>query len=281
MNVNLAIIKTEEFDEGDSESMKKTICSTPTRCVKINDLNAGEIQEKIDALNLHYDQRAEESANELNANRDKAEKNIFSSDVMNFIENESVSQDFIENEDESININEILFKSIKKDQKSPFNKNLIEIPTGKEKNNINNLSLKDRDANSKIDIEVKNTNANVIVNLNKEVSAQVTFENKPSSSNNTHYHSNRISDLEVINQDHYLKPFEGRIKERIDNMNKLIKDIEKNESSLLEFSEGYKNMGFIVNEEGITFREYAPGAKSISLVCIFFFIIQIKLFNKK
>ena len=66
---------TVDFNENDSDSMRKTICSTPTRCVKMNELNEGEIQEKIDALNLHYDQIAEESGIENNINKNKHQNN--------------------------------------------------------------------------------------------------------------------------------------------------------------------------------------------------------------
>lgn len=273
MNDNNINRTTNDYNnENDSDSMKKTICSTPTRCVKKSELNAGEIQEKIDALNLHYDQFAEESSHELNQNKEKLENKIFSSDVKDFIESET-SQNYIENEeDESININELLFKSIKKTPQAPH-RNLIEIPAGKENTSTNNLSIKDPESNLKIDVEVRNANANLSVNVNNAT----IEEKKPSSSNVTHFHHNRISEFEVINQDHYLKPFEGRIKERMEMMNRLVKEIEKNESSLLEFSQGYKKMGFNVDEDGITFREYAPGAKSISLVSI----IKLNLIQSK
>ncbi len=265
MNDNNTNKNTVDFNENDSDSMRKTICSTPTRCVKMNELNEGEIQEKIDALNLHYDQIAEESGIENNINKNKHQNNFFSSDIKKFIESESSNQAFIENDDESLNINEILLKSINKGTNGP-NMNLIQNPDAKGNRNTNDLCLKSSEANKvNIDIEDKNQYGN----LNKDaINSQVTFEEKkPSQSNVTHHQGNRISDLEVINQDHYLKPFEGRIKERIEMMNKLIKDIEKNENSLIEFSQGFKKMGFNVTSKGITFREYAPGAKSISLVC--------------
>jgi 1,4-alpha-glucan branching enzyme len=49
-------------------------------------------------------------------------------------------------------------------------------------------------------------------------------------------------------------------------MNELIEEIEKKEISLLNFSQGFKKMGFNISEEGIIFREYAPNAKQISIV---------------
>ena len=49
-------------------------------------------------------------------------------------------------------------------------------------------------------------------------------------------------------------------------MNELIEEIEKKEISLLDFSEGYKKMGFNITQDGIIFREYAPNAKQISIV---------------
>jgi len=244
-----------EYSEEDPENMKKTICSTPTRHMKMKDLDQEEIQEKIDALNLHYDQTV---------NTEKENSHYSANDFMNKNVN---FQEKIENCD-SININEILYNSIKKENKIG-KQQFIEMSKGKEDINLENTIENKADIKVNIDVDINNNSINSIknsVNSNPEF-----IEKKSSSSNvNTSHHVNRISDLEVINQDHYLKPFESKIKERIFMMNKLIKDIEKNESSLLEFSQGFKKIGFNVTDEGIVFREYAPGAKSISLVNIFF-----------
>jgi hypothetical protein len=78
--------------------------------------------------------------------------------------------------------------------------------------------------------------------------------------------SKKISDLEVINSDHDLKPYEKKIKERLNKFETLLNEIEKNEGSLIEFSESYKRMGLNMTENGIEYREYAPGAKDITIV---------------
>lgn len=101
--------------------------------------------------------------------------------------------------------------------------------------------------------------------LNKNL-MQNPHQGKQEIQKNVSINTSRISEFEVINQDHYLKPYEGKIRERSELMSKLIKDIESNEKSLLEFSEGYKKLGLNVVDDGIIFREYAPGAKAISLV---------------
>ncbi len=77
-----------------------------------------------------------------------------------------------------------------------------------------------------------------------------------------------LSQFELINQDPYLKPFENKIKERVDKYKYILAEIEKNEDGILNFSRSYKNMGLIVNSEGILYREYAPGAKSLTIVSL-------------
>lgn len=74
------------------------------------------------------------------------------------------------------------------------------------------------------------------------------------------------SEFEVVNQDSYLKPFEGKIKQRMTTFNNLIRQIEQNEGGLLNFSQSYKIMGINITNEGITYREYAPGAKAMTIV---------------
>ena len=78
--------------------------------------------------------------------------------------------------------------------------------------------------------------------------------------------NNKLSQYEIINQDGYLKPFEYHIKKRMDTYKALLSKIEKNEGSLIDFSQGYKKLGLNVIEGGITYKEYAQGAKSLSIV---------------
>ncbi len=246
-NPNKNEFSNVNYNDNDSNNMKKTICNPPTRCVEINELNEGEIQKKIDALNLQYDKHDNENKNQ-----------IFSFDIKNYIEGEN-NQGFskVFKEEESINLNELLFKSVKKE-----NKDTIEVPFLKENTN-QNINIKSDDEVNKNIISIS-TNTNSIANYVQ----QETVERKPSNQINSHNNPQKISDLEVVNQDYYLKPFEEKIKERIDMMNRLIIEIEKNEESLIKFSEGYKRIGFNITDDELIFREYAPGAKSISLVII-------------
>ena len=101
-----------------------------------------------------------------------------------------------------------------------------------------------------------NSNANSQTNSSTNITPKHNLNNKD--------HKN--SEYEVINQDPYLKPFEKKIKERIGIFTNLLKEIEKNEISLLEFSQGYTKLGFIITEKGVDFKEYAPGAKSMTIV---------------
>jgi len=73
--------------------------------------------------------------------------------------------------------------------------------------------------------------------------------------------------FEVINQDPYLQPFESNIKYRMDKFNELLSTLEKNEGSLLNFSRSYTHMGLQIKEGNIIeYKEYAPGALSLSIV---------------
>ena len=76
----------------------------------------------------------------------------------------------------------------------------------------------------------------------------------------------KISSFEIIEQDEYLKPFELNIKQRMQNYKKVLNEILKNEKSLENFSQSYKYMGLNLLPNGdIKYREYAPGAKGVSL----------------
>jgi hypothetical protein len=78
----------------------------------------------------------------------------------------------------------------------------------------------------------------------------------------------KLSEYEVINQDPYLKPYDSKIKERMDKFKQVIKDIETNEGDFLEFCRGYKKMGLQITKQGVKFTEYAPGARALSIVFI-------------
>ena len=67
--------------------------------------------------------------------------------------------------------------------------------------------------------------------------------------------------------DGYLRPFEGCIKSRYEHLSSLVSMIEEeNDGGLDGFSQGHQTMGFIVDDEGITYREWAPGAKRAFLI---------------
>ena len=76
----------------------------------------------------------------------------------------------------------------------------------------------------------------------------------------------KISIFEIINQDEYLKPFELNIKKRVLKYKETMDEILKNEITLENFSKSYEYMGLNLLRNGdIKYREYAPGAKGISL----------------
>ena len=76
----------------------------------------------------------------------------------------------------------------------------------------------------------------------------------------------KLSSYEIINQDHNLKTFELNIKERMDNYRIKLNEIKGKEKSLEEIAKSYEYMGINLMPNGdIKYREYAPGAKGISL----------------
>jgi len=76
----------------------------------------------------------------------------------------------------------------------------------------------------------------------------------------------KLSSFEIINQDEYLKPFELNIRQRVVKYKEIMNTIIKNEKSLESFSKSYEYMGINLLPNGdIKYREYAPGAKGISL----------------
>ena len=105
------------------------------------------------------------------------------------------------------------------------------------------------------------------------------FKSRKSSTNS--YNSktkdecvNKLFDLkeqkivtELVKQDPYLHPYEAIILNRLEKFEKSVKEIEVNEGSIENFARSYNNMGIhIQNDNSITFKEYAPSAKSISIV---------------
>jgi 1,4-alpha-glucan branching enzyme len=79
-------------------------------------------------------------------------------------------------------------------------------------------------------------------------------------------YNSKISEFELINQDHSLKSFEWCIKRRNEHFKNQLRQIESNEGSLENFANSYKKMGLhLLPNNDIQYREYAPGAKGIAL----------------
>ena len=75
-----------------------------------------------------------------------------------------------------------------------------------------------------------------------------------------------FSNYDIINQDANLKPYELNIKQRILHYKKTLNEIIKTDESLESFSKSYEHMGINILPNGdIKYREYAPGAKGVSL----------------
>jgi len=74
------------------------------------------------------------------------------------------------------------------------------------------------------------------------------------------------SEFPVFQADPYLIPHKGFFEHKYHKFGDLLHKIEETEGSLYEFSQGYKKMGFNETDEGVWYREWAPGAKEMFLI---------------
>ncbi|WZY92247.1 hypothetical protein YC2023_064576 [Brassica napus] len=70
----------------------------------------------------------------------------------------------------------------------------------------------------------------------------------------------------IYDIDPMLKSYDGHLDYRYGQYIKLREQIDKNEGGLEAFSRGYEIFGFTRSDTGITYREWAPGAKAASLI---------------
>ncbi|KAF2567396.1 hypothetical protein F2Q68_00024334, partial [Brassica cretica] len=70
----------------------------------------------------------------------------------------------------------------------------------------------------------------------------------------------------IYDIDPMLKSYDGHLDYRYGQYIKLREEIDKNEGGLEAFSRGYEIFGFTRSDTGITYREWAPGAKAASLI---------------
>lgn len=75
----------------------------------------------------------------------------------------------------------------------------------------------------------------------------------------------RISEFEVVNQDHMLKPYEHDIRVRMDLYRSWLKRFDDSEGGLLKLAQSYKKFGLNKVEGGIMYREWAPSARRVCL----------------
>jgi hypothetical protein len=64
-----------------------------------------------------------------------------------------------------------------------------------------------------------------------------------------------------------LEPFSPALRSRYAAFQKQLNAIEQHEGGIAQFSEGYKTMGFQVDQQGgVKYREWAPGAAEARLI---------------
>ena len=75
----------------------------------------------------------------------------------------------------------------------------------------------------------------------------------------------KISEIEVVNQDPMLKPYEQEIAKRMTLFKEWLQKFEKHEKGIIEFAGSYMHFGLNRVAGGIHYREWAPGAKKVCL----------------
>jgi len=74
------------------------------------------------------------------------------------------------------------------------------------------------------------------------------------------------SQFGIFQKDAYLHPHKGWFEHKYHRFCDLLDKIEATEGSLYDFASGFKKLGFNETEEGVWFREWAPGAKEVYLM---------------
>jgi len=79
---------------------------------------------------------------------------------------------------------------------------------------------------------------------------------------------NLIKPLAIIQEDPWLSPYQPDIKERWENFQSALKEIEAAEGSLLNFATAHQYYGihFDDKKNGWTYREWAPNAQQLFLI---------------
>ncbi|KAI7833863.1 glycoside hydrolase superfamily [Kickxella alabastrina] len=71
---------------------------------------------------------------------------------------------------------------------------------------------------------------------------------------------------DVIKSDGYLEDHRAYFEKRFAHFKRWVRDIDASEGGIEKFSRGYEDFGLHVTEDGVRYREWAPGAKAASLV---------------
>ena len=154
--------------------------------------------------------------------------------------------------------------SFKKKRQTPKNQNNEE----KEEENEEEESDENEQENLEEEEEEEEQESSSRINIDKEKEKNEKERQKQlqKNSKNKKEEEISISNFGLIKQDEKLKPFELNIKQRILHYKKTLNEIIKQDKSLENFSKSYLNMGItLLPNNDIKYREYAPGAKGISL----------------
>ena len=135
----------------------------------------------------------------------------------------------------------------------------------KEKEKEKKKNIEKKEVKEDVKKEKKNEDEKEDDETKKEVKEKPLSEEKKPESIPTSVPT-KISEFDLINQDHSLKSYEWCIKRRNEHFKNQLKQIESNEVSLENFANSYQQMGLhLLPNNDIKYREYAPGAKGVAL----------------
>ena len=164
--------------------------------------------------------------------------------------------------------------SFKKKRQIPKNKTSSEMNEEKEEDENeeeeseeNEIENDNEEEEEEEEQEQEQEESNSRINIDKEKEKNEKERQRQINNKNSKIKKEiSLSNFDIINQDEKLKPFELNIKQRILHYKKTLNEIIKLDKSLENFAKSYENMGITLLPSGdIKYREYAPGAKGVSL----------------
>ena len=245
--------KPEEFSFEKHKSKKKVKKSTKKK-KKENEEHNEKITEERKENEEELKQEIQNKKNQKIEEEKKEDKNEE--------KKEEIIEETVEKEEkDGDKINYIKRNTTAEEKKIEKAKENIEENVEEQKSEKN----KDKKENDEKKKEKEETSEKIEIKEEKEKKEEKK-QREQKKKNEPKLDNSKISEFELINQDHSLKSFEWCIKRRNEHFKNQLHQIESNEESLENFANSYKKMGLhLLPNNDIQYREYAPGAKGVAL----------------